>query len=272
MERVCIDDLYDILGHIISEKEGFSVVYNMYGGKIVKIFDYRYLERLLSDGIDIENKIISSSPIDSIPEIIVPSDVIYDSNGNFCGYTMESADGINFDNYISIMKSGRYSYNFNLNDFNEQFCLLEDIVMRSNNIVFPNLMDSGNILYGSTFSLIDYDCIQINDFLSPKLSDYLGDRSKYYNTKYMNGNFYTKELDIKSLIHLYFMVVYNCDLNKVDKCSIEYVFNKLGINNNILYDRVMRLYDDSLNNLCLGGCLSNIDSDDSFGKTLIKKL
>lgn len=265
MKKILIDDLYSKLSQILSEKEGKSIVYSMKGGMIAKIFDTDYLNRLLDIGYNLEEKILNSKTIEEVPEIIVPSAPIYMSNGNFVGYTMPEAEGISYDEYNNGKLKYDYKSSCDLYRYASEFSKLENIIKKSNDIVYPDILSRNNTFFdGDNFQFIDYDGIQVNGYLSQTSSSSLGRKSDYQNTKYMNGNLFNKNLDIKSLIYLYFYTVFGVDLGKIDneysfdkEYAIESIFNDLCIDDEELKEKVFRLYSDEPN-IYLGDTVNKI--------------
>ena len=243
---------------------------------VFKKFSLKYLISLLDDEYDIEEKVLNASGLVNTPEVLIPSSAVYD-NGNFIGYTMPFFDG------TSIYDIDFYDGNIIFDCF---YLKLENIIKNSENIVFPDLISCGNILVNDdSICLIDFDGLQISDYASSVMCSSLGDCRLYNNTKYFNHGLFTKELDIKSLIYLYFDLKFDCGLwnlnliKSYDDCfnKLEEMFNYHNIYNNDLFEKVLRLYDDSKPNVYLNDTIdsifNNYDIDyDLYSYSGVKKL
>lgn len=222
-------------------------------GTLFKMFDLRYLINLLDNEYDVEDKVLNAGKFVNNSSIIVPNCAVYD-DGFFIGYTMP-------------MVFGKSIYDIDYTDI--FYNNLEDIIKCSYNVVFPDLLTNGNILVDdSDIHLIDFDGLQISDFTSPVICSSLGNKRYYKNTKYMNGNLFTKELDIKSLYYLFFDFRFDIGLWNLDnglsygECysKLEDIFSSHNIYSNELFEKVLRLYSDEAN-VYLGDTINSINSD-----------
>ena len=252
MEKISFSDLKSHLNYIFCSRD-VSTLYLTDDNRIFKKFNSDYLVDSLNDGYNFESKVLEYSYLIDVNNIIVPDCVVYDSD-TFIGYTMPYFNGVSIYDLV-YCNNGFFSLK-NLTGF---FVNLENIVRNSKNIVFPDILTDGNILVSNTdIALIDYDGLQICDSLTPDFSTALGDKVNYIDTKYMNDCAYTKEMDIKSLIYLYFSLVFDYDLSELDECCsdirirVQNIFDMLGIDNYSLYDKVCRLYNNDVNNIYLG--------------------
>lgn len=262
-------------------------LYIMNDNRVFKLFDSDFLNVMYDRGYDFEKKILGASDLVSVPEIVVPDSAVYDGDV-FQGYTMPFFDGISIYELVDYNKN-----NLSLDGMTNFFVKLESIIRRADNIVFPDLLSDGNILVSrSDIRLIDFDGLQVNEYMSPTLSSSLGNHKMYINNKYRGENgLYTKELDIKSLIYLYFDLIFDCRLWELDNVllnsdedeiniKLEKIFDYHNIDSSILFDKVSRLYDNSVSNIYLGDTIdfiaSNYELDSDYYKSkgvrrLVKK-
>ena len=279
MKKINVDDILGRLGYIVSEKEN-GIVYYMSDGKVAKIFDTEFLSELRSVGYDFEEKILNSKKIINVPEILTPIDALY-ARGEFVGYTMPMAKGISYDKFNSCKS---YSDACNLYKHACEFSKLESIIKRSSDVVFPDMISFDNIFYdGKDFEFIDYDGLQVGKYLSPALSSSLGDRYDYQDSKYKDGLYFNKNLDIKSLIYLYFINVFNIDFVQLDyeysfdrECLIDKILSDLSIDSDDLKEKIYKLFLRDIPNEYLGNTMFDIaDSYDmsisSSGKRYLKR-
>jgi len=242
-------------------------LYKTNDNKVFKFFDMDYLISMLDNGYDIEKKVLYGGELINVPEIVVPDSAVYDGN-NFVGYTMPFFDGISIYDFVEYNR-----HNFSLDFLTNFFLKLEDVVKKSENVVFPDLLSNGNILVNRTdMRLIDFDGLQIGEFKSPAISSSLGNMDIYDSDKYKKDGLYTKNIDIKSLIYLYFDLVFDCELRELDNIGLNYgscmknerlkfLFNYYNINDSELFDKVWRLYIDNESNIYLGDTINYIASN-----------
>lgn len=218
MKTMQLVELQDKVLKCVSYNEGISSVYELINGHYLKIFDRPIIYATSILGIDLEKRIKQAKPVPNVEEILIPNTIIY--NGyEFIGYIIESAKGIPYDDYqFKIPKDDLYKYSL-------LYSKVEDAVKRANDqgVIFPDLLTISNIFVKKgkgKIEFIDYDGLQINDGKTYQLSTALGNEKKYENSKYSRGPLlYTKNLDIKSLLHLYFLTTFNLDLSKIGQIN-----------------------------------------------------
>lgn len=267
MNKIDIDKIVDHISYKFDERE-VSNLYMMDNHKILKVFDGNFLIDMVRSGYDIERKVLYHDGCVS-DGIISPCDAVYYKK-KFIGYTMPFFNGVSIFN---AYESGYF--NDSLYKYAEFFSKLENIISFNDRIVFTDLLSVGNVMVNANddIRIIDFDDLQVGDYPTPTLSSGLGDRSIYWNSKYIGDGLYTKELDIKSLIYLYFNLVFCVDLCLVDKCSddsykkllLEKIFNGIHLNDDIMINKVLRLYDNDVCNLYLGDTLYRFAEEYTIG-------
>ena len=237
-----------------------AYIFQLRNGDILKIFHSFILELYKQSNLKLEEKIISAKPIKTVPEIIVPNMAIY-SNDEFVGYALKKADGMNYNDYDDTLPQKEFS---NLKRYAKEYEKLEDIIKRGNKekIVFPDFCTCDNIFIDKkgNFSLIDYDGLQIGDFITPVLSSSLGNQEQYNCCKYQKNNLFTPELDKKSLITLYFLSAFNIDINKAgtlnpitrEIVTLDDIFEMIGLDDYDVQNKVWKLFQDNKQNEFLG--------------------
>ena len=199
--------------YIYSKKNS---IYELPNGDILKLLslDYmssyqKYMDANLAD------KILFSKVIPDVLEIVVPKDAIC-FNHKFVGYTMPKVEGKSYFQFCNDMP---FEYMLDLLELSKLYLAIEDPVERAKDVVFPDLYTPGNVLISKNMGhyqvyFVDYDGLQVNGYSSFEISSGLGDVSRFFNSKYLtsDGDF-TKELDKWSLFHLYFLIMFNIDLN-----------------------------------------------------------
>ncbi len=233
-----------------------AYIFQLRNGDILKIFHSFILELYKQSNLKLEEKIISAKPIKTVPEIIVPNMAIY-SNDEFVGYALKKADGMNYNDYDDKLPQKEFS---NLKRYAEEYQKLESIIKRGNkeNIVFPDFCTCDNIFIdkNGNFSLIDYDGLQINNFITPIMSSSLGNEEQYQCPKYQNNFLFTPELDKRSLITLYFLMTFNVDINRVgqynpitnEKITLDLIFELIGLDDYDIQNKVWKLFQNNQKN------------------------
>ncbi len=244
---------------------------------VYKVFDYYFLIDMLDADYDLEELVLEGSKLVKTPGIIIPNGIIYEDK-SFVGYSMPYFEGTSI-----------YRFPYHPARFFEMYSNVEKVVKEADNIVFPDLLTSGNILVNKDYEvkLIDYDGFQISDYLTPVFSKFMGEKSIYDNTKYKIDNKYTKQLDIKSLTYLFMNLFFNVDICYLDrytgnaqKRQINDLISDLDIDNDELVRKIFALYSDNVENEYLGDTAKYICdnyestlvySDSGCPKTLVKK-
>ena len=261
-------------------------VYELENGSILKAFSPLVLNLYKSCDIQLERKIIESKPIINVPEIIVPEEAVYE-NQEFLGYTSKKAEGIDYNTYDDFLT---LKDRCNLKQYADEYSKLESIIKRGNkeNIVFPDLCSCDNIFIDDkgNMSLIDYDGLQIDNFITPILSSSLGDQDQYFCPKYYDGKIFTSELDKKSLIVLYFLNTFNVDITKVGSrnpitgeiVTLDDIFELINLDNCDIQNKVWKCLQDKYENEFLEDDVYDIAYDYNMvafptaNKTYLKKL
>jgi len=242
-------------------------IYQLKDGSILKLFNPLYLHLYENIGYDLERKIISAKPIKNIPEIIVPKEVILSQNNKFYGYVTDRAKGIDFNSYDDTLTLEQRS---DLSMYAKIYNKLEDIVKRGHKegIIFPDLCTCDNIFIdeNGNLSLIDYDGLQIKNHIAVQTSTSLGEQDQYQIPKYFRNNLFTENLDKKSLIMLFFLDVFNVNLNTVGKINpstnevitLDFIFDALGLNDYDVQNKVWKCFQPNIDNEFLGQDIDNI--------------
>lgn len=234
-----------------------SEVYLLKDGRILKIFNSGITTLFKHMGYDIEKKILDSTQYQIDPKIKKPTEILY-VNGIFCGYITEKAKGISFnerENELSLKDK------VNLDMYATIHSNLERIIKNSEELIFPDLLTCDNIFIDKflNIELIDFDGIQVGNNPVLGMSTSLGKEEKllsskkYYDEK---TKLFTKQLDIKSLIHLYFLDVFNVDLNKVGMTipntnqviTLDDLFNLIELKDYDIMNKVWKLFQENHQN------------------------
>lgn len=264
MKKVYIDQLK--ITKAIGQSQQANI-YQLNDGSILKLFNPMILYFYKNIGYNLEKKILDAKPLFNIPEIIVPKQIVLDRKNNFNGYTMDKAKGIDFDNYDNTLSLEQKE---DLYEYAKIYNKLEDIVKRGHKeqIIFPDLCTCENIFIDDdgNLKLIDYDGLQVKKHISPHMSTSLGDQDQYLIPKYFKNDLFTENLDKKSLIVLYFLDVFNVNLNTVGKINpiskevvtLDFIFNAIGLDDYDVQNKVWKCFQTNIDNEFLGEDIDNI--------------
>lgn len=238
-----------------------STIYLLKNGKVLKLLKSQNVKKLKMLNIDIEQKILDSKKIESVPEILAPIEAVYTEDNRFIGYTMNLLKGMSADEYFDCFTLEDRT---NLFRYAEFYSELEETIKRANEngFIFPDLCSSGNIyINDGKFIFPDYDGIQAGNYESPTFSSFLGNYTDYFNTKYMNENkLFNHNLDKKSIITLYFLDVFQVGLNMVGSylpsidqvVTLDYIFDTINLNNDDMKHKVWKIFQNNCENEFLG--------------------
>ena len=260
MKRIQLSELANKVIKCLNIGE-VSRVYLLNDGRILKIFDTQILSALKTVGVDIESKVLNAENITLPNEILKPETAVY--NGfTFIGNITNQARGIDYNSWDNTLTLQNRA---DLFMYAQVHYNLESIIKSTPDIVYPDICTCDNIYInpndGNRIQLIDYDGLQVGHYPSISISTTLGEISQYlHSKKYMNNNLFTKELDKKSLIMLYFLNTFNVDLNKVGKrnpsngqiITLDYLFECLNLNDNDIKHKVWQIFYDKKHNDWLG--------------------
>ncbi len=242
--------LYHIKGYMSLESD----LYSLPNGTLYK----EYTDTVIHEGEHKLNYIMNKSFYygDLLPdEIIKPIFVVFDSRG-FTGYTMNTAKG------KSLEDIEKEASPYELADIQRYRCIyykLKSIIKKvGDKIVFPNLLDLRNIYIDDlgNISLLCFDDMQIGNMqghMDSDIEECYGPDEEC--TKYRDNGLFTKELDIRSLIFLYFLLVFNFNLNYFSglpsdkrKREIQSVMLAHGVDNPKIVEKIDNLFRDDISN------------------------
>lgn len=268
-----------------------AIIYSLPNNKIFKMFNSNYLTMFKIVGINIEKKLLTADTMNLPKEIIKPEVLVYNGS-EIIGYVMPKAKGLNYntrDNNLTLFERS------NLFQYADLHFGLEKIIRSTPDIVYPDLCTCENIyISDKNIKLIDYDGFQIAQHKTLDISSSLGNQAQYFNTsKYITKDLlFTKELDKKSLIILYFLTTFNIDLNRVGTIinpitnqpfTLEEVLSYIGLDDYDIMNKVWKIFQNNKENEWLGEdvyrlayeyelqLISGPLSDGSYLKKLIKK-
>lgn len=261
MEKIDITESMIKNASLISDKTEHSKIYRINKSEglkdslqVLKIFDSFVLELFRKTNVTLEKRILTSN-IQNIG-INEPTAAGY-FNGECIGYFSPFVDGITDAEYdCSLTLKERCD----LSEYGKHYLKLEKIVKDSPNIVIPDLLTVDNIMIykneagEKVIKLVDWDGIQVDDKMVFVQSTLI-DEDVLDEKKYHNNNLYTKQFDIKSLIHYYFLMTFNINLNTVGminpmtnkRITLDDVFNMIGLENYDIMNKVWKVFSNKEN-------------------------
>lgn len=257
MKKKVLHD-YDLRkGKLMAETETATVI-RLNNGSVLKLFRPDILQH--STIVNMEQKILDAVPIKHSPEILVPTAAVYSEQGNFAGYIMPSASG---QSYNDLDDSLSIPQRENLTKYAHTHAKLEKVLKRNKDIVFPDFCTCDNIFIDNNGNVqfIDYDGLQIGGHRSLSVSTSLGMPEQILSPKYINSDcFFSKELDKRSSIILYFLSTFNMDVTKIGMVNPETglpvtfddFFSCIELDDPDVCHKVWKLFQDDQPNEYLG--------------------
>lgn len=246
LKKVKLSD-YNLL-----ELESFSTssagvnVYKTDDRKYLKIFNPDELIKLMCKGIILDRSLEFSEKVKKT-DIIRPCFSLCDDDGMTVGYALEEALGISCFDYLKQLSKEEQT---DLLNYTNLFSSIESSVRKANScgVVFPDLLNFRNIFVNKKndgkflVQFIDYDGIQLGDNPSTNVSKgIINFIQKYcFNSEIRDDGLYTDKLDMVSLIYLYFKIVFNYSLDKLNspltsgRETLDDIFEYFGIDDSKL--------------------------------------
>lgn len=239
-------------------------------GEIVKIFSPFVLNLYYNIiNVNLEAKLLNKDKSFISEEIVKPNTIFYSRKGSAVGFKMRPAIGINYNEFTKKLTRKE---EVDLIMFNNIHKNLEEIVRKNKDIIFPDICTIDNIFIGpdGKIELIDYDGMQIGKYKAIEMSTTLDEETNnYYVPKYWQKELFTKNLDIKSLIMLYFLTVFHVDLNQVGVISpfthtpitLDETFFIIGLRDYEIMDKVSKIFNDNVDNVYLEDTYDKLSRD-----------
>lgn len=250
----------DMLSNPLNIGGQTSDLYRLTDGSLLKVFKDDFLDLAISRGVSLEKKILDSEFLKSSYRINLPTGSYYDKDGKFKAYGINEVCGVNLHSYMMGLTSCE---KLDLNNQALIYSSLESVVRNNPTIVFPDLCTRENFIMNNDFDItaIDFDGLQFGNNHVLGMSDMLGNYAQYENLKYMtHDGFFTKNLDKKSLIYLYFLNTFNIKLTAVDYVNdpdekirlLCQIFMAIGLDDHSVVDKVWKIYCNDQENEYLG--------------------
>lgn len=243
--------LNGVEARLLSSDNGVSC-FELKDGSMLKIYMPNLITRAKFAGINLEDKIMNAKEILGSPEVIVPSHGAFNSKCDFCGYVSPRVKGVNY-------RDDKTKYS--LEEFARIHSNIEDVLKKNSNIVFPRLSSNVFVDSDGNVQIRNYDEIQVDNFRAFLGPDFLSREHTLCNSKYLtDDSFYTKELDMKSSIYLYFLKVFNVSLNIVgmvnpntgNVITLDDIFSSINLNDDEICQKVWSIFQSDFPNQYLG--------------------
>lgn len=229
-------------------------------GELLKILDDELLKIISNTGYNLETRLNEVKNLTGFANFSWPTMMLEDEN-IVKAYSIPYIPGVDFTDY--------YENIFDLASYANIHSQIENNIKAGNNtgIVFPDLCTTENIRItadGKVF-FIDYDGLQIKQMPAVGFSDFLGTPREVLSEKYYDYKFglFTKELDIKSAIFLYFVDVFGINLAAVNRINpetgrivtLDEIFSIINLNDSDIQQKVWKLFQPAIANEFLGNDL-----------------
>lgn len=253
------------LKQFLRENKGYKIlkrcedttIIKLPNGEVLKILDDELLKIISNTGYNLETRLNEVETFAHFTNFPWPT-IMLEEEDIVKAYTMPYIQGIDFTDY--------YENIFDLTSYANIHSQIEHNIKVGNNmgIVFPDLCTTENIRItddGKVF-FIDYDGLQIKQMPAIGFSDFLGTPREVLNKKYYDykSDLFTKELDIKSAIFLYFVDVFGVNLSVVNRINpatgrivtLDDIFSIINLNDTDIQQKVWKLFQFSIPNEFLG--------------------
>jgi hypothetical protein len=193
-----------------------------------------------------------------LPEgVVKPTALVFKDAEHICGYIMPKVKGRSLD---ELERDGDPFDCSDIARYRDIYYKLKKIIVDAGDkIVFPNLLDTRNIFIDNegNVSLVSFDDVQLGPVEGHMDSDieciYGGPELE--TEKYQKDGLFTKNLDIRSLVFLYFYLVFTINLNYFSKFSflerkyeIERALQSFGIEDPVIVNKIDKLFDPDVDN------------------------
>lgn len=252
------------LDEFLEENRGYKVlkrcqdttIIQLSNGELLKILDDELLEMLSNTGFGLEERLNEVQNLSNF-NFALPTRIL-ENDGLVNAYTMPYIPGVDFTDY--------YENIFDLMSYAKIHSQIENNIKEGNKlgIVFPDLCTTENIRITDEGKVvfIDYDGLQIKEMPAVGFSDFLGTPEEVLNSKYFDfeTGLFTKEIDIKSAIFLYFLDVFGINLAGVNRINpytwkietLDDVFSIINLQDVDIKQKVWKIYQTSIPNEFLG--------------------
>ena len=231
---------------------------------------------------DLDTRLDEADKFASFKNFSIPTRKLT-QKGKATSYVMPCFPGVDFTDY--------YADIFNLLSYAKLHSQIEGNIKEGNNLglVFPDLCTTENIIIskdGKVF-FIDYDGLQIGNMPAIGYSDFLGTPKQVLTPKYYDEktDLFTKELDIKSAIFLYFIDTFSVNLSTVGTINplngrtvtLDFVFQTINLQDPDIQHKVWLLFQEDKPNEFLGDSIYKLAENhmlvpDSSVGGMLKKL
>lgn len=259
------------LKKFLNENKGYKVlkscddttIIKLSNGNLLKILSDQLLKMISNTGYHLETRLNEVENLTDFTSFSWPT-IMLEDGGVVKGYVMPFICGVDFTDY--------YENVFDLISYANIHSQIENNIKDGNNvgIVFPDLCTTENIRItedGKVF-FIDYDGLQIKQMPVVSFSNFLGTPREVLTEKYYDykSKLFTKELDIKSSIFLYFVDVFKINLAAVNRINpytgkpvtLDDVFSIIHLDDVDVQQKVWKLFQPSIPNEFLGDALYNL--------------
>lgn len=253
------------LKEFLNENKGYKIlkrckdttIIKLPNGQLLKILDDELLKIISNTGYNLESRLNEVESLTDFINFPWPT-IMLENKGIVNSYVIPFIPGIDFTDY--------YENTFDLMHYASIHSQIEKNIKEGNDrgIVFPDLCTTENIRITNDNKVffLDYDGLQIKQMPAVGFSSFLGTcqevlQKKYYDYK---TDLFTKELDIKSAIFLYFVDVFGINLAAVNRINpvtgkritLDEIFDIINLDDVDIQQKVWKLFQPAIPNEFLG--------------------
>lgn len=211
-------------------------------GDILRMYSPNLLNLLSSSQVNLEKKLMESEGKKISSSILRPKILVSSDDGQISGYITDGFD-VRTTNFLSFIAKTIGKRNASFSKIASVYKKLEDVIKENPNVVFPCLCDLTDVYINSdkTFTFTGYDKMQIDGDETLFLSSSVLYSENIF--KYTKDGRYTKNLDKKSLFHIFMLFAFGVDLTKLRRnISINEILTNVGIEDKALVDKINSMF------------------------------
>ena len=265
------------LSRFLSNNKGYKIlkrcedttIIKLPNGELLKILDPFLVNILQNTGYSLETRLKEVDSLKKYANFAWPTRMIEDG-GVVIGYTMPYIPGVDFTDY--------YEDTTNLKKYADLHSQIENNIKDGNKegVIFPDLCTTENIRItpDGKVVFIDYDGLQVKHIPAIGYSDFLGGPADIETGKYFDKrtDLFTKELDIRSAISLYFVDAFGININTVNhvnprngkKVKVEDIFQAINLKDQDIQHKVWCLFSQNVDNEFLGDSIYKLAEENDL--------
>lgn len=159
-----------------------------------------------------------------------------------------------------------HRYDITLDEITNYMLMVGNAVeeCHKNEIINPDMSSEGNVLYHKSAGkiyLTDYQDMQVGSIESPAISDFIVIDSNLFSSKYIQGNKYSKNIDLYTLAVRYFYYTTRLNIPRAAKFGVtmDELLSGSGIEHTEFAECLRRLHNPNKENMDIRGPIDDIN-------------